>query len=374
MTQVSSRLDQLVARSLELIETTQAATGAWVAGPSFPTYHYSWFRDGAFIADAMSRHGRVGSADAFHGWAAGIVAARREQIARLVERGRAGEDVPATDHLHTRYTVDGREADGFWENFQLDGYGTWLWALRRHQERHHDGDLVHAVEVAATVDYLAAFWHEPSYDWWEEHLEHRHTSTLASIWSGMDAVGGWLAMPVEVREPAIRTAERIRHLLDTEAVRDGALTKWLGSDQVDGSLVACFTPFDLYPVDHPITRATVARVDAELAPAGVYRYLDDVYYGGGQWVLLAAFLGWHHARAGNRGRAEELLAWIVDQADPNGDLPEQVAQDMLHPEHLERWEQRWGPSAKPLLWSHAMLLDLVDELGRDIPSAPEAGR
>ena len=361
---VSSRLDQLVAHSLELIEANQAATGAWVAGPSFPTYDYSWFRDGAFIADAMSRHGNVDSADAFHAWAAGIVAARREQITRLVARGRAGETVAATDHLHTRYTIDGREADGFWENFQLDGYGTWLWALRQHQERHHGGDLVHAVEVAATVDYLAAFWHEPSYDWWEEHLDHRHTSTLASIWAGMDAVGRWLAMPVEVREPAIRTAERIRHLIDTEAVRDGSLTKWLGSDQVDASLVACFTPFGLYPVDHPVTQATIARIDAELAPAGVYRYLDDVYYGGGQWILLAAFLGWHHVRAGNPERAEELLAWVVDQADANGDLPEQVAQDLLHPEHLERWEQRWGPSAKPLLWSHAMLLDLVDELGR----------
>lgn len=359
---VSPRTDRLVARSLELIEEHQASTGAYVACPTFPTYHYSWFRDGAFIADAMSRHGRVRSADAFHRWAATVVADRRDQVLDLVARGRAGEPVGPGEHLHTRYTLDGDEGEGFWENFQLDGYGTWLWALRQHHDRHGSAPSVGPEVIALVVDYLVTFWHEPSYDWWEEHLEHRHTSTLVSIWAGLDACADWPVLDPATRQTARGTATRIREVVEADAVVAGALTKWLGNDAVDGSLVACLTPFELFPPDHPVARATVARVEAELAPAGVYRYLDDVYYGGGQWVLLAAFLGWHHVRAGDRERARELLAWIEDQADEQDDLPEQVADDLLHPEHLEPWEDTWGPSARPLLWSHAMVLDLVHAL------------
>lgn len=359
---VSPRTDRLVARSLDLIEEHQAATGAYVACPTFPSYHYSWFRDGAFIADAMSRHGRARSARAFHLWAASVIAERRDTVVELVARGRAGEPVGPGEHLHTRYTLDGREGEGFWENFQLDGYGTWLWALRQHHDRHGAAPPVDPEVLALTVDYLATFWHEPSYDWWEEHLEHRHTSTLASIWAGLDACSDWPVLDRRTQGAAGETAARIREVIESEAVVDVALTKWLGNPAVDGSLVACLTPFDLFPPDHPVARGTVARVDAELAPAGVYRYLDDVYYGGGQWVLLTAFLGWHHVRAGDRDRAEQLLAWICDQADADHHLPEQVADDLLHPEHLERWEAKWGPSARPLLWSHAMFLDLVHAL------------
>lgn len=368
---VSPRTDRLVARSLDLLEEHQAATGAFLACPTFPTYRYSWFRDGAFIADAMHRHGRVHSARAFHQWAASVIEARRDTVADLVARGRAGEPVGHGEHLHTRYTIDGQEADGFWENFQLDGYGTWLWALRQQHDRNPSSGPPLAPEVVElTVDYLATFWHQPCYDWWEEHLEHRHTSTLGSIWAGLHACADWPYLDETTQRTAREAAWQIRDVVETEVIVDGALSKWLGSDAVDGSLIACLTPFDMFPPDHPVARATVARVDSELAPAGVYRYLDDVYYGGGQWVLLAAFLGWHHARAGDRPRAEQLLAWIVEQADEHDHLPEQVADDLLHPEHLEPWEDKWGPSARPLLWSHAMLLDLVHAL--DTPQEARA--
>lgn len=370
MMQVPSGLDRLIARSLEVIEAGQAGSGAYVAAPSFPIYRYSWLRDGAFIADAMSRHGRRDSAERFHRWAGRVVADRSQRIAELVARGRSGGTVEPEEHLHTRYTLDGREADGFWENFQLDGYGTWLWALRRHHDRHPQAEGPSLAPVAATVAYLAAFWEQPSYDWWEEHPEHQHVSTLASIWAGLQAVAGWDAVDAGTRDLACDAAGRIRVCIDRDGVVDGSLVKWLGSTQVDASLIACLTPFDLYPPEHPVAAATLERVDTELAPGGVHRYLDDVYYGGGQWVLLAALLAWHHLRAGGTERAGQLLSWIVEQADESGDLPEQVAEDLLHPDELQGWEERWGPSARPLLWSHAMLLDLAAAL----PEPGSAGR
>src|SRR5215217_8118368 len=102
---------RLISRSIEVITGGQAATGAYLASPTFPTYQFSWFRDGAFIADAMSRVGRIDSAEAFFGWCDRILTDRREQVLDLVARGeRDVEDVALTEHLHTRYTVDGAES------------------------------------------------------------------------------------------------------------------------------------------------------------------------------------------------------------------------------------------------------------------------
>ncbi|MGH2368491.1 MAG: glycoside hydrolase family 15 protein, partial [Chloroflexota bacterium] len=57
--------DRLAANSVELILRHQASSGAYLASPDFPVYRFSWLRDGAFIADAMSRAGHSASADAF---------------------------------------------------------------------------------------------------------------------------------------------------------------------------------------------------------------------------------------------------------------------------------------------------------------------
>lgn len=366
MTDLTTLLD----RSVALIRQHQAASGAYLASPTFPPYRYSWFRDGSFIADAVSRVGQPDSAERFFDWCSGVIAARRDHIETLIAQHAAGQPVLPDAHLHTRYTASGDEVDEPWWTFQLDGYGTWLWALVTHQRR-HDVDLTAYLDaVALTVRYLAAFWNEPCYDWWEEHREQRHTSTLGAVAAGLEAAATVDGLDPQLRAVAATTAGDIRDLVAREAVLDGHLTKWLGTEAVDASLVACIVPFGLHDVHDPVARATVARVEAQLAPAGVYRYLHDVYYGGGQWVLLAGFLGWYHAQAGNRDRAEELLAWMAAQADGNGDLPEQVSQSLLHPEHERPWIERWGAVAKPLLWSHAMLLTLADALGHVPAAAP----
>src|SRR5439155_24142398 len=67
-----ARIAALAEYSLAVIESNQAASGAYPASPNFPVYRYCWFRDGAFIADAMSRAGRAESADAVFGWCARV--------------------------------------------------------------------------------------------------------------------------------------------------------------------------------------------------------------------------------------------------------------------------------------------------------------
>ncbi len=53
-----------------------------------------------------------------------------------------------------------------------------------------------------------------------------------------------------------------------------------------------------------------------------------------------------------------MLEWIEKQADVNGYLPEQIPLNLNNPNNYEPWVKRWGPIAKPLVWSHAKYLIL----------------
>lgn len=362
------RVQAIVARSIEVITTNQHAGGAYIASPNFPVYRFSWLRDGAFIADAMSRAGHIASAEAFFGWCAEVVCDRGDRIESLVARRRADEPIAAAEFLHTRFTVTGEESGEDWTDFQLDGYGTWLWALDTHRRRHRRTIAPFLDGATLSARYVAAFWDHPSYDWWEEHLYERHSSTLAALYAGLAAAASWEGVAAGEREAFATTASTIRDTVRADARRLGHLPKWLGGDDVDGSLLAAGVPFDLVAPDDPLMTATVEAVEGALVvDGGVYRYLQDTYYGGGQWLLLAAFLGWHLATVGRTDDAWAELSWIARQATPDGDLPEQVIERVLAPASVDEWVSRWGPVATPLLWSHAMFLTLALELGAVSP-------
>ncbi|GLU88573.1 glycoside hydrolase family 15 protein [Agromyces sp. NBRC 114283] len=362
-------IPELADTSAELIASLQDAGGAYPASPTFSAYAgYSWFRDGAFIADGMSAAGRAESAERFFDWCAGVLEARADRIAEIVAAAEAGAPVPDAEMLATRFTFDGREGDDEWWDFQLDGYGTWLWALGEHVRRHGADASRWRRAIELSVDYLIASWDRPCFDWWEEHAQHVHVSTLGCIAAGLRES---LALGVldPARSAAAAAAERsalARIGAAGEGVVDGHLAKWLGSDTVDASLGAVVGLLDVVAAGSPLGAATIERLEQELTVGdGVHRYLDDTFYGGGQWPLLSCFLGIAHARAGDVERARELLVWAASTADADGAMPEQVGQHLLAPERVAEWVERWGPVAQPLLWSHAMLLRLAVELGDD---------
>jgi len=359
-------MTHLYQHSVATILAHQHPGGAYLASPTFSTYAFSWLRDGSFIAHAMDRAGQHASAAAFHRWV-GLVLRRHDgKLADLTVRGLAGEPVGLDEQMHTRFTVDGAESDAEWTNFQLDGYGTWLWALADHLARTGDAALYAELRpgVARLVAYLRAFWAAPCYDCWEEFGDKVHTATLAALFGGLRAIGA--------HDPALAdgTPAAIRGFVLERCVVDGRLAKFVGSDLVDASLLGAATPYGLLAPDDPIMAATVARIERDLRRGGVRRYREDTYYGGGEWLLLAAWLGWHYAERGDAGPAHELLAWVAAQATPGGDLPEQICTDCLSPAHYQPWVERWGAVATPLLWSHAMYLTLSDALA--VPAAEEA--
>jgi GH15 family glucan-1,4-alpha-glucosidase len=343
----------LAARSIQIILEAQAASGAYPACPEFPTYQYSWFRDGSFIAHAMDLVGQHESARRFHNWAATTIAKRAELVEQAVAKARSGRRLEQRELLHTRYALDGDLADDAdWPNFQLDGFGTWLWAVGQHMSRtgsNWNSSLQTASQL--TADYLKALWRLPCYDCWEEFPDQVHPYTLAAIDAGLRAH----------QDLASRDHEEelvgIRKRLTEESVVEGAFVKSIGRSDVDASLVGLSTPYDVVEPDDSRMQRTVARVEHELiGQGGVHRYSKDTYYGGGEWVLLTAWLAWHYRRLSRRDHANQLLEWVEQQADEQGQLPEQVATSLIDPSYHPIWVERWGPVAKPLLWSHAMYL------------------
>ncbi len=353
--------DNLFKRSIAVIKANQAASGAFIASPSFAQYQYSWFRDGSYIAYAMDLVGERESSRRFYDWAAAAVLARADVVARATTRAAGGEPPAPADILHTRYNLDGTVSDDDWPNFQLDGFGTLLWGMSEHIRRWGDQAADSWQQAARLVaSYLAALWRQPCYDCWEEFGDKVHIATLAAVYGGLNAAADLLGTD----EPRHSAAAIHRFVLD-EGVTDGRLCKFIGSRLVDGSLIHAATPYRLLAPDDPLMVATVARIERDLVrDGGVHRYSEDSYYGGGQWILLSAYLGWHYLERGEVAAAQRLLDWIEGATCADGLLPEQVARHLNYPQMLPIWQERWGHSACPLLWSHAAYLTLASHLSR----------
>lgn len=317
-----SGLDAAIEKSASVVLEFQLPNGAYPASPNFNVYKYCWFRDGSFIADGMSRAGRVESAEKFFAWCSKIITNRRDHI---LNGGR----------LDARYTYEGEESNEAWDTYQLDGYGTFLWAMKQHSQRH--GLSIDRFQDAAglTQHYLATHWREPCSDWWEER-HGIHAASLACIYAGLHAYD-------HPEAQGIKTAIE------------------LSNERVDASLLACVL-FDA--VDQHTFAPMLRKIESELVSpdGGVYRYRDDTYYGGGEWPVLAGMLGWYYSKLGRTDDARQKLAWILNQMQPNGWIREQVQSHLLHPEKYDEWIQKWGDPANPLLWSQAMMLTLASEL------------
>ncbi len=359
MTEINTKFEALRAASIKVILENQAATGAYIASPNFEVYNYSWFRDGAFIADALLDQGEVESASRFHQWVAQIVLQRSGKIELLIAKKLDGIEIPPDEHLHCRYTVDGEEASETWTNFQLDGYGTWIWALKRFKDA---GQIVTKDQVAAVellIPYLANFWSEPSFDWWEESFGYQHVSTLGSIAAGLKSCSTWSSISSSNAHTAQKISDEITQYISNFGQVEGRLAKWIGGDGLDGSLASLVAPFKILESSSEVVNRTILTIEEQLGRLGTYRHKEDVYFGGGRWIILSAFLGLAHVELGHLEIAEEILEWISTTVDENLNLPEQLASPPLHPQFQQEWINRWGVPANPLLWSHAMFLKLL---------------
>ncbi|SMB88455.1 Glycosyl hydrolases family 15 [Thermanaeromonas toyohensis ToBE] len=344
----------LLTRSIEILKKHQAWTGAFPAAPYFPPYRYVWLRDGTFVAWALDWVGEREAAGAFYSFMSRTILKHSYKIERALKRATEGYPLDDATCLHTRYTLKGEEGQEPWGNFQLDGYGTFLWGLAHHLRAGGRGREEYIKVIAEVTRYLCGLWKIPCLDCWEERGDRLHPSTLAAIYGGLKAVLDWL--PLNLKEKAQEVLIALPEVVKKEFVVDGHLVKEAYSPEVDGNLLWLAIPYGVLDLEEPVFIATVQKIEEDLRGGGVKRYRGDTFYGGGEWVLLTAWLAWYYRLRGKEEEARELLSWIEAQADEEGQLPEQVPSNLTSEEHYYYWIERWGPIARPLLWSHAMYI------------------
>ena len=360
-------MDSLAEKSIEILLKYQVESGAFVACPNFDTYHYCWFRDGSFCATALAKYGYRNQAQKFFDWGAKVVLRYRQKIERCIELAQSNQELVASECFHSRFTVDGLEVPGNWGHNQLDGLGTWLWALADFRKdncaRPMSAELVQAAGLVK--EYLAALWKLPCSDCWEEHEDLLHTYTLAAISAGLHSYADLFS------DPGARTAAgEIKEFILRNCVAGGAFVKSISAEPgyrpeltgVDANLIALCVPYGIVNWDDAVFQKTLAKIERDLLTPGLHRYKEDTYYGSGEWVLLTDWLGWNYAANGQLNKAQTLLAWTRLQADRDEQLPEQVPHALFAPAGFKEWTERWGEIASPLLWSHAQYLLLVKSL------------
>jgi GH15 family glucan-1,4-alpha-glucosidase len=363
--QLPQRHAQQVAASVGRILQNQHESGAFVASPDFAQYRYCWLRDGSFTAYALDRVGEVGAAERFHKWAGAAVLGVSGLIEAAVQRAVAGLPPEEDEMPPARFSLEGLAVADDWPNFQVDGYGTWLWSLRQHLLATGTAELPPEMRpaVGQAARYLEVFGTAPCYDVWEEDRGSVHTATLACVHGGLCAAAEMLGDA----SLALR-ATQVREMAVGRAHRDGAFCKSDHSSQVDGALLWLSQPFQVVPARDPAMAETAWRISAELdLDGGTRRYPSDTYYGGGAWPVLTASLGWHYASTGDLAGANRCLDWVAARFDSEGRLGEQFGGERRDPASYRRWVERWGPPAADLLWSHAMYILLAVHLAGFAP-------
>ncbi len=348
--------------SLSLILENQHSSGAFVASPTFSQYGYSWLRDGAYIAYSVLVSGYLEETHAYINWVADVIDRYKYKVDELPAH--LASDIPLINNwfFSARYTVDGDEDASDWPNFQIDGYGSWLWLVGEYLKEAKTPISAYWESCAAVVvSYLELVWNIPNSDCWEEFPEHVHPATLSCIAGGLTGIAPYVPGALATRCKTL--SGTITEFLYETVHSGGFFPKYVGSETIDASLLWLCVPYNVIPPLDPAMIKTVERIEREITiEGGVKRYPQDTYYGGGRWIILSAYLGWYYLQIGNAKRAGEMLDWILAQQEDCGHLPEQVLDQVNDPSMIEPWEKMWGSVATPLLWSHAMFLILDREL------------
>jgi GH15 family glucan-1,4-alpha-glucosidase len=356
-TVISDSPDRRVDKSVRAILRNQNANGSIVASPDFSQYHFCWLRDGSFCANALDIAGEHEASARFHRW----VNAAVQGIASTIDQAVKARERPGSADISAmppaRFSLEGSVVIDDWPNFQIDGYGTWLWSLERHLSLGGDPALLATVRDSVTrvAHYLARFALHPCFDVWEEGGDAVHTSTLANIYGGLTAAATLLG-----DREFLAHADRVRDFVNSEAIRDGHFVKSSANDDIDASLIWLGVPFGVVDLADKTMSRTVELIESRLTlGGGIRRYPADVYYGSGSWPVLTASLGGHYLELGDLDRAVELRDWVTARFDSDGHLGEQFDGELRDPQSYYAWVARWGPPAKDLTWSHAMYVVLA---------------
>lgn len=343
-----------IKRSALAILRNQRDNGAFVASPDFVEYQFCWLRDGSFSAYALDQVGEYEASGRYHQWVNDAIERISEIIDTVIEMRFRGEVLDPAHMPPARFALDGSSVIDEWPNFQIDGYGTWLWSLGQHFALSGHPTLPDNLRssVARAARYLSTFALNPCYDVWEESGTALHSSTLACVYGGLVTAAGLLH-----DDELLRTAEVVRTRLETDAARLGLYAKSSENESVDASSLWLHAPFHVVDANDPFFIETLNVIIEKLTfEGGLRRYEADVYFGSGSWPVLTASLGWHYAEIGELDGAKRCRDWVASHFDGVGHLGEQFGGERRDRVHYDEWVERWGLPALDLTWSHAMFI------------------
>ncbi len=383
-------------------QSVQAHIGSVVASPVLasydpdPDYFFHWYRDSAVVMDALRilfERGTLGDEalqlfEQFVHFSAGLdhldgrtLVAQpqwRERVQpAFVQYLRADAELSVVHgeriRGETRLNADGTLDISHWPRPQHDGIATRALTLKRWlQHAALDPALRDSAArlLQADLDYTRAFWHDPSYDIWEEDLGlHYYTLCTAAAALGDD--------------PACVSIYRmLDDFWDTEHGYYRSRILHSGADspkQLDIAVILAAIHTDLPGARHspadPRMHATLSRLEELFAsqyainaqrPLGsgpaMGRYTGDVYYSGGAYyfsTLGAAQFCYLTARRLSAAaaqpwlrRGDAFLETVRAFTPPSGDLSEQ-------------FDQKTGAqsSARHLTWSYAAFISATAARG-----------
>ncbi|WP_214463778.1 glycoside hydrolase family 15 protein [Levilactobacillus brevis] len=381
MTDKTQRRKAIVKKSIDVILNNQEDNGSYPASPTFPQFHYCWLRDGMFTAEAALEIGHAKEAKKFYQWVNRTLIKHKSIVEGLELKLKNKEKLTSADFLPARFTMtgdleepntdgkpfffykwpkvyalEGLGKDGDWPNFQTDCYGAWLWGVANYIKTTDDKAFLIECQssIDLTIKYLKLTWTMPCFDPWEEYGTKRNIASLGSIAGGLQAINEFYE-----DEKISGLIEAIKQtILDSAVENGGVFPKYIGASHIDGNSLWLTIPYKVFPIDHPYVVATIKRLEKELlVNGGVKRYYNDVYYGGGEWIVLTCWLGLYYLEADEPKKATALLEWVESHTEKGYAFPEQSLEALNYPEFKDDWQNKWwGESPAPLLWSHAMYL------------------
>jgi GH15 family glucan-1,4-alpha-glucosidase len=326
--------DGVLRSAVALKALTHAPTGAMVAAPttSLPEvaggdrnwdYRFSWIRDSAFAARALTSVGHHAEADGFRRFVERSSAGSAEEL--QVMFGVGGERRLAESTVDTMAGYRGaspvRVGNGAYRQEQHDMFGqvldlAWEWHRRGHSP--HDDHWEFLVEV---VDLAARRWSEPDRGLWEVRSRPQHfVHSKVMCWTALDR-GLRLAEECDRRAPVRRwrrTRGEIRSAVEDRGYRSrrGVFVRAFSGSEMDAALLLLpRTGFVDWRDERMVRTVDAVREDLE-ADGLLYRFRpsEDPTRREGAFVAATFWLVECLAR---QGRADEART-VFDRAAATG--------------------------------------------------------
>lgn len=310
----------VVRRALIVMKQLQAESGGLLAAASTisPAYKYVWLQDLTADVRALS--------------ACGYFAEARAALDFVARVQKADGDWWVT------YRGDG-EPFKLWEHGSEWMGGWWVSAIGSYVDA--SGDLGAVQAWWPQIERACAFMERQitptgligiNMDLWETYKDKSWTLTNAGFVGGLETAA---RLADQSNRPAQAkrwraSAERIRQALLVQAVvaPQGYFGKGVkpGAKQpdpiIDASVLGATWPFGVITPQHPVTKATMARIQERLLQpgGGVRRWEGDDWYGAQGWCELTDWLALVAHQAGEPALAQRLHAANTDRAHTTGSL------------------------------------------------------